>query len=361
MVIDQNFWCGKRVFLTGHTGFKGGWLAIWLQSLGAEVFGYSLAPATEPNFYSVAKVSTVLAGEVIADLGDLAALGIALQQAKPDVIFHLAAQAIVLQSYQDPVQTFATNVVGTVALLDALRALDTVRAVVVVTSDKCYENQEWVWGYRESDRMGGHDPYSASKGAAELAVSSMRRSYFSAESYKRHRVGIATARAGNVIGGGDWAPHRLIPDLIRALGAEKPCIIRNPNAVRPWQHVLEPLAGYLALAAALWRDGPAFSGGWNFGPRADNAKPVKWIADYLSNLWPGAAPLISAEKQTLHENSYLKLDISKATAALDWAPVWCLQTSLGKVIEWHHAHRNGAEMRDCALAQITQFCDDACA
>ena len=358
MVIDPDFWRGKRVFLTGHTGFKGAWLSLWLQSLGAELHGYALAPDTEPALYNQADISSGMAGETIADICDRDALKAAIVSARPDIVLHLAAQAIVLHAYDDPVEAFSTNVVGSVALLDAVRHVPSVRAVVMVTSDKCYENREWVWGYRETDRMGGRDPYSASKGACELAVASMRMSYFDPADHARHRVAIATARAGNVIGGGDWAMHRLVPDLLRAILAGEPCQIRNPASIRPWQHVLEPLSGYLLLAEALWRDGPGFTGAWNFGPKPENAKPVAWISDFLSK---GTAAWDHDKRPSPHENIYLKLDISKAAAQLGWSPVWSLERSLEAIRAWFDAYRRKDPLRPLMLGEIEQYCRDAAA
>jgi CDP-glucose 4,6-dehydratase len=359
MVISPAFWRGKRVFLTGHTGFKGAWLALWLQKLGAEVFGYSLQPQTEPNLYDVAHIAAGMADTIYADIRDLDAMKAALRRARPDIVIHMAAQAIVLRSYEDPIETFSTNVMGTVTLLEAIRTVDSVRAVVAVTSDKCYENREWLWGYRETDPMGGHDPYSASKGAAELIVASMRRSFFNPASYQVHHVGVASVRAGNVIGGGDWAADRLVPDMMRALMAGTPCMIRNPGAVRPWQHVLEPLSGYLCLAEALWRDGPAHAEGWNFGPAESNARTVSAVADDLSRLWNSARPWAIGTPPGRHENIYLKLDISKARTLLGWAPVWSLDTTLQNIVDWYRAFMADENMHDYASAEIDRFCEDA--
>jgi CDP-glucose 4,6-dehydratase len=350
MLIDSAFWRGKRVFITGHTGFKGSWLSLWLQKLGAEVYGYSKAPPTEPNLYSVADVAVGMAGETIGDIRDIEQLIAALRRARPDIVVHMAAETIVLRCLDDPIETFSTNVLGTATLLQAVRSADSVRAVIAVTSDKCYENREWYWGYRETDSLGGSDPYSASKAAAELVITAMRQSYFN-----RSGIGIASVRAGNVIGGGDWAQHRLIPDLMRALMAGRPCVIRNPDFVRPWQHVLEPLSGYLKLAEALWRDAQRFGGAWNFGPLEENAKPVAWIADRLGSLWQSARPWVLADDPIGHETSYLKLDISKSRKLLGWRPVWSLDVTLQRIVDWFEAYQDGARMQDCVAMQIEQF------
>jgi CDP-glucose 4,6-dehydratase len=359
MVINAEFWRGRRVFVTGHTGFKGAWLSLWLQQLGAEVFGYSLAPASQPNLYDAVSLGSSLAGETIADIRDGSALSRALLSSAPEIVLHLAAQAIVLNSYADPVETFSTNVVGTVTLLDALRKAPSVRAAIMVTSDKCYENREWLWGYREDDAMGGHDPYSASKGAAEIAVTAMRRSFFATDDYARHHLGLATVRAGNVIGGGDWAEHRLIPDLLRAISAGQPCVIRNPASIRPWQHVLDPLSGYLVLAEALWRDGPGYAGAWNFGPHDGNAHSVGWLTDRLLQLWDGSPGWAAGSEPTSHEAVTLKLDIAKATSLLPWRPVWSLETALDSIVTWYKAFQQGDDMQALSLRQIAEYCRDA--
>jgi len=278
--MTVSFWHGKRVFLTGHTGFKGGWLALWLEKLGAVVTGYALDPSTHPSLHALASGRST-SNSVIADIRDLPRLRSALKECRPDVVFHLAAQPLVRHSYADPVETYSTNVMGTVNLLEATRACDSVRAVVVVTSDKCYENREWPWGYRENEPMGGYDPYSNSKGCAELVVASYRSSFFNEAHHSDHGVALATARAGNVIGGGDWSADRLVPDLLRAFGEGRTADIRNPHAVRPWQHVLEPLHGYMMLAERLFTEGPSWAQPWNFGPADTDARPVSWIADQL--------------------------------------------------------------------------------
>ena len=279
--MDSGFWHGKRVLITGHTGFKGGWLSLWLQSMGAEVSGYALPPSTNPSLFEKASVSRGMASSHLADIRDLDILKSALQETHPEIVFHLAAQPLVRHSYANPVETYATNVMGTVHLLEAIRTTAGVRAVVNITTDKCYENREWVWGYRENDPLGGHDPYSSSKGCSELVTSAYRNSFFDAKGYSRHGVALASARAGNVIGGGDWAMDRLVPDMIRAFSKGEAVVIRSPHAIRPWQHVLEPLWGYLTLAERLWEQGPAFAESWNFGPYDGDAKPVQWIFQRL--------------------------------------------------------------------------------
>lgn len=285
-----NFWEGKRVLLTGHTGFKGGWLSLWLQSLGANVTGYALLPPTQPSLYEVARVGDGMYSH-IADIRDLDRLVAVMRETRPEIVIHMAAQPLVRYSYVNPVETYATNVMGTVNLLEAVRQVGGVRVVVNVTSDKCYENREWIWGYREHDPMGGYDPYSSSKGCAELVAAAYRNSFFNPEAFGTHGVALASVRAGNVIGGGDWAEDRLIPDFMRAIMAGRAVVIRSPHAIRPWQHVLEPLSGYLLLAQHLWTDGPAFAEGWNFGPVDEDAKPVEWIVEQLTGLWGGGCRL----------------------------------------------------------------------
>jgi CDP-glucose 4,6-dehydratase len=288
VVVNDSFWHGRKVFLTGHTGFKGGWLSLWLQRLGAEVTGFSLASPTNPSLFAVAKVEMGMTS-IIGDIRDGEALSRAMEAARPDVVIHMAAQSLVRHSYVNPVETYSTNVMGTVHLLEAVRAVGTVRAVIVVTSDKCYENREWVWSYRENDPMGGYDPYSNSKGCSELVVAAYRSSYFNPANYEKHGVALASARAGNVIGGGDWAADRLIPDMLRAAALGQPVVIRSPHAIRPWQHVLEPLAGYMLLVEKMCTSGREFSEGWNFGPNDDAAKPVEWIAGTMTAQWGAGA------------------------------------------------------------------------
>ncbi|BBO19559.1 CDP-glucose 4,6-dehydratase [Candidatus Desulfobacillus denitrificans] len=347
--VPAGFWAGKRVLVTGHTGFKGGWLSLWLQKLGAEVHGYALNPPTEPNLCTVAGVAQGMAASTIADIRDAARMAESMRAARPDIVFHLAAQPLVRLSYAEPAETYSTNVIGTVSLLEAIRQTASVKAVVNITSDKCYENREWLWPYREDEAMGGHDPYSSSKACAEIVTAAYRRSFLEAAG-----VGLASARAGNVIGGGDWAADRLLPDFFRALDAGKPLVIRSPNAVRPWQHVLEPLSGYLALAERLFADRQAFAEGWNFGPADQDARPVSWIVEQLTAARAGASWQLDRNPQ-LHEANYLKLDSSKARARLGWQPRWDLQTALARTVEWHDGWRGGRDMRALTLSQIAAY------
>lgn len=352
--MNPAFWSGKRVLLTGHTGFKGSWLALWLQQLGATVTGFALAPPTQPSLFEEAGVADGM-HSILGDVRDLSALQRAMQEAQPDVVIHMAAQALVRLSYDTPVETYATNVMGTVHLLEAVRQTPGVRAVVNVTTDKCYENKEWVWGYRENEPMGGFDPYSNSKGCSELVSAAYRSSFFNPADHARHGVALATARAGNVIGGGDWAKDRLIPDILAAFAAGKQVPIRNPHATRPWQHVLEPLRGYLTLAEHLYTDGPAFAEGWNFGPNGDDAKPVEWIVRQLARRWgQGASWQIDAGNHP-HEANYLKLDISKAGQRLHWQPALRLNDALGLIVDWARARQAGADMHTVTLGQIAAY------
>lgn len=354
VVMNPHFWQGRRVLLTGHTGFKGSWLALWLQTLGAEVLGYSLSPPTEPSLFELARVAEGMTS-VIGDVRDLSYLQQVMADYQPEIVFHLAAQPLVRESYQYPIETYATNVMGTVYLLEAVRQVGNVRAVVNVTSDKCYENREWVWGYRENEAMGGYDPYSSSKGCAELVTAAYRNSFFNPNCYLDHRVAIATGRAGNVIGGGDWATDRLVPDILKALMTNQTILIRNPQAVRPWQHVLEPLNGYLTLAEHLYLKGAAFGDGWNFAPNELDVKPVSWIVEYLIFLWGGDVTWQQDSKVQPHEAGYLKLDCSKARIKLAWEPKLDLKTALTWVVDWTKALQAGANMQNITKAQIQEF------
>lgn len=353
--IDTEFWKGKRVFLTGHTGFKGGWLSLWLSSMGAKVTGYALAPNTIPNFFEVAQVQSELEQSHIADIRDLEPFQKAMTNAKPEIVIHMAAQPLVRYSYFKPVETYATNVMGSVHVLEAIRNLDCVRAAVIVTTDKCYENKEWAWGYRENEPMGGYDPYSNSKGCAELVTSAYRYSYFSPEKYAQHRVAIASARAGNVIGGGDWSEDRLIPDAIKAFEAKKPVMIRNPLAIRPWQHVLEPLSGYLVLAQALYQEGAKFDGGWNFGPRDADTRSVQEVINLLIKNWVSVADWTQDQSEQPHEAHSLKLDCSKARQLLNWSPRWSLEQAIENITQWQQAYQEQNNMREISLRQITAY------
>ncbi len=354
-MMSLDFWRGKRVFLTGHTGFKGSWLSLWLQDLGAELTGFALAPPTNPNLFEVAKVAPGMRS-IIGDIRDLAALTMAMQQARPEVVIHMAAQPLVRLSYDEPIETYSTNVMGLVNLFEAVRKSPGVRAIVNVTSDKCYENKEWVWGYRESDPMGGHDPYSSSKGCAELVTAAYRASFFSPDKYSDHGVAVGSARAGNVIGGGDWALDRLIPDIMRAIEAGEPVRIRSPHSIRPWQHVLEPLRGYLMLAEKLYCNAHEFAEGWNFGPVDTDTKPVQWIVERLTALWgEGASWRVDTGSALSQEAHFLKLDSSKARTGLDWTSIWNLELALVKIFDWHQAAFHGEDMRKKTLMQISEY------
>lgn len=347
-------WQGKRVFLTGHTGFKGGWLALWLSKLGADVRGYALAPSTEPNLFTVARVGAVV-DDIRGDIRNAVALESALRDFAPEVVFHLAAQPLVRLSYDDPILTYETNVIGTARVLDAIRRTPTVRAVVVITTDKCYENKEWVWPYRETDRLGGHDPYSNSKACSELVVSAYRSSFFSPALYDQHGLAIASARAGNVIGGGDWAEDRLVPDTMRAFAAKEVLTIRNPHAVRPWQHVLEPLAGYLTLAQRLFESGMQYGDAWNFGPEYSDALPVEWIVRELAADWDGDVQWQVDDRAHPYEAQILKLDCSKALHALGWRPSLRLKQALLLTADWYRRWNAGEDARAITNEQIEKF------
>lgn len=348
--MNPKFWQGKRVLLTGHTGFKGSWLSLWLQSLGAEVHGLALAPPTIPNLFTEAQVAKAMVSSTIGDIRDLATVQKTMHASQPEIIIHMAAQPLVRLSYAEPVETYATNVMGTVHVLEAARHTASVAAIVVVTTDKCYDNKEWIWGYREDEPMGGHDPYSNSKGCAELVTSAYRNSFLKAQG-----KALASARAGNVIGGGDWAADRLVPDILRAFEQNTPVTIRNPHATRPWQHVLEPLSGYLTLAEKLYTQGQGFADGWNFGPNDEDARPVQWIVEHMVDTWGRGASWQHDGGTHPHEANFLKLDISKAKALLDWQPRWPLATALKHISDWHQAWLAREDVHQVCLAQIQQY------
>jgi CDP-glucose 4,6-dehydratase len=357
-VVDQ--WRGRRVFLTGHTGFKGGWLALWLAHRGALIRGYALDPPTVPNLFTAASVATILddiRGDIRGDIRDCAPLESAMTEFKPEVVFHLAAQPIVRRSYADPLGTYSTNVMGTAHVLEAVRKTSSVRAVVCVTSDKCYQNQEWDWPYRETDTLGGFDPYSSSKACSEIVCAAYRSSFFNRD---EHRVAVATARAGNVIGGGDWSEDRLIPDLVRGFQAGQPVPIRHPKAVRPWQHVLEPLYGYMLLAEKLLdfdsADAPAqFCSSFNFGPNPEDAWPVERIATKLAEMWGEGAGWIRDSIPGVHEHHSLTLDTSKARRELGWQPRLGMEANLEWTLKWYRDWQQGADMNQATLEQIAEF------
>lgn len=340
--------------MTGHTGFKGSWLCLCLSLLGAEVTGYSLSPPTDPSLFELARIKDLL-HSCIADIRDVESLASVMSASRPEIVFHLAAQPLVRDSYKLPVETYATNVMGTVNLFEAVRSCPSVKVVVNVTTDKCYENREWSRGYRENDCLGGFDPYSSSKACSELVTAAFRSSYFNPTAYENHGVAIATARAGNVIGGGDWAADRLVPDIIRSLLAGDVVRIRNPNAIRPWQHVLEPLSGYLTLAQRLYDNGPDFAEAWNFGPLEVDSKPVEWIVRRICQLWGEDARYEIDDGDHPHEAHYLKLDGSKSLSRLCWQPRWSLERALLGTMEWVAAYRNGVDIQKVCKQQIRSY------
>jgi len=349
-----SFWNGKSVFITGHTGFKGAWLSIWLHALGASVTGYALEPPTEPNLYSLAGVASITSS-IIGDIRDTDNLRHSILAAEPEIVFHLAAQSLVRESYLSPVDTYSTNVMGTVNLLEAVRSCRTVRAVVNVTTDKCYENREFNKPFKEEEPLGGFDPYSSSKACSEIVTAAWRSSYFNPAEYMNHQVAVATARAGNVVGGGDWAKDRLVPDCINALMAAETVLIRNPHAIRPWQHVLEPLSGYLLLAQKLYEDGPKYTEGWNFGPSKEDARTVEWIVQRLCELWGRGAGYEIDSGYHLHEAKYLRLDCTKAAERLGWHPRWNLDKALNSILEWVAVYCSSGDIKKCCLEQIELY------
>ncbi len=353
--FDPAFFSGKRFFVTGHTGFKGSWLCLWLQSLGGVVTGYALNPPTKPSLFEICRVDEFV-NSTIADVRDSETLTAAMIDARPDIVVHMAAQPLVRESYNAPAETFEINVMGTVNLFEAVRKCRTVRAVLNITSDKCYENREWVWGYRETEALGGFDPYSSSKACSELITSAYRNSFFPPGNYNAHGVGVASARAGNVIGGGDWAAHRLLPDCVRSVLKGETIVIRNAQAVRPWQHVLEPLSGYIMLAQRLCEDGPRFSQAWNFGPDDRDARPVEWLVKRFCTKWGGDVSYTAGGGiDQPHEAHHLKLDSSKARIELGWYPRWNLERAVDCVVEWTGAYAQGKDMKTVCLKQIADY------
>lgn len=351
MQVNPAFWFKKKVFLTGHTGFKGAWLSYWLQIMGAQVYGYSLVPNTSPSMYNILNIERLIYLSKIADIRDVNTLKNSILEFSPDVVIHMAAQPLVRYSYCSPIETFEVNSMGTAYLLESLRAVQTVRSTIIVTTDKCYENLEKISGYREDDAMGGHDPYSSSKGCAELITSAYRRSFFS---NNKNVNAVATARAGNVIGGGDWSTDRLIPDVFRAIESGDSVLIRNCDATRPWQHVLEPLSGYLILAQALYESGDEFATGWNFGPNDSDAYPVGVLMDMILKKWGSGSWIKELSKQP-HEAQSLRLDCSKARKYLKWAPRWNIETAVEESVNWYRAYIKNADMQEVTLEQIIRY------
>lgn len=348
--VDHSFWNGKKVFITGHTGFKGSWLSIWLNQMSSIVMGYALEPQTKPSLYELANIGNVIEG-VIGDIRDLEHLSKCMIDFDPDILIHMAAQPLVRLSYSEPVETYTTNVIGTVNVLEAARKCKNLKSIVSVTTDKCYENKEWFWGYRENEAMGGYDPYSSSKGCAELVTSAYRNSFFN----EKESASIASARAGNVIGGGDWATDRLIPDVLRAFNNSETVTIRNPLATRPWQHVLEPLSGYLMLAEDLFIHGKDFAGAWNFGPKDEDCKNVQWILDKMVHIWKGRASWSLDQNPQPHEARFLKLDCSKANTLLKWEPIWPIESVLGLIYGWNLAYISNQDLYHRCVEEINLY------
>lgn len=353
--VNPHFWKNKSVFLTGHTGFKGGWLSLWLSQMGAKVTGFALAPPTNPNLFHTLDLESVLSASHIANVCDLDRLQKTLAACDPEIVIHMAAQPLVRYSYINPVDTYMTNVMGTVNILESVRQTDSVVATVIVTTDKCYENKEWAWGYRENEAMGGFDPYSSSKGCAELVTAAYRQSYFSRQNQVRSHIGLASARAGNVIGGGDWSEDRLVPDAIKAFETNKTLLIRNPLATRPWQHVLEPLSGYIILAQSLYQDAEKFGSAWNFGPKDNDNCSVGNVITSMCRQWGSSAKWQQDISSQPHEATFLKLDCSKTKGELGWEPKWGLEIALEKIIHWHRAFLAKDNMRALTLKQIDEY------
>ena len=354
VVMTDRFWSDRRVFITGHTGFKGAWLSLWLQSLGAKVAGYALPPPTSPSLYAVADVESGMTS-IVGDIRDKEQLCVELNSFRPDIVFHLAAQPLVRESYENPILTYETNVMGTANLFEAVRKTDSVRSLVVVTTDKCYENREWSWSYRENDHLGGYDPYSSSKACTEILSSSYRRSFFNPDSYSQHNVAIATARAGNVIGGGDWAEDRLVPDIIKAFSTGQIVRLRNPGSVRPWQYVLEPLHGYLILARKLFEGGPLFGQAWNFGPDETSVYSVETLVSQLALIWGGSAKWELDAAEQPHEADLLKLDSGKARQMLGWKPKMDMQQTLESIVSWYKSYAANGDVQRACFEQIAAY------
>ncbi len=349
-----NFWKGKKVLVTGHTGFKGSWLCLWLTSLGAQVTGYALKPPTRPSLFRICGIEKMIRS-VEGDIADSPKLKKVFKLSRPQIVIHMAAQPLVRGSYINPLETYATNVMGTVNLFEAIAGSQTVRAAVNVTTDKCYENFDLRKSFKESEPLGGYDPYSSSKACSEIITNSYRNSYFNPKDYGKHKVAIATARAGNVIGGGDWGQDRLIPDFVRAVLRGKKVRIRNPRAVRPWQHVLDPLSGYLLLSQKLYQQGSRYGQAWNFGPDCRQVKNVEWVIKRMCQIWPKAAGYTLSRDQHPHEAGFLKLNCSKAKKQLGWQPKWNLEKSLKKTVQWLQAYQKKSDMKKVCYSQIEEF------
>ena len=352
--MDATFWKGKKVLITGHTGFKGSWLSLWLQTKGVNTVGYSLPPPTKPSLFEIANISEGMVS-IKGDVRDLDHIKTVITEYTPEIVIHMAAQSLVRYSYSNPIETYSTNVMGTANVLEAIRQTDSVKVVLIIRRERGRAVVKVLWGYRENDPMGGHDPYSSSKGCAELVTSAYRSSYFSKKDYQTDSVALASARAGNVIGGGDWAGDRLIPDIVRAIMENRSVAIRNPNATRPWQHVLEPLEGYLSLVEKLWEQGQEFSGGWNFGPDDEDCRAVSWIVKNVTHFWEGDIHWELDSAENPHEATYLKLDCSKAKRLLGWSPKLNLFTALEWVVEWYQGYINNMDMRELSKAQISRY------
>lgn len=355
-MVNRDFWKGKKVLITGHTGFKGSWLCMLLDTLGAKISGYALDPPTEPSLYKLCNIDSFV-NSTIADIRDFETLLKKIEYEEPEIIIHMAAQPLVKLSYSDPVLTYQTNIMGSINILEAVRISQSksVRVVLNVTTDKCYENKEWLWAYRENEPLGGYDPYSSSKACSELVTSAYRNSFFNPDKYPDHKIAIATARAGNVIGGGDWASDRLIPDIVRSILCNKAVIIRNPNSIRPWQYVLEPLTGYLKLSENLYQNGSKFSESWNFGPNDNDAKTVRWIVEKFCTSWGGNATYELDNGIHNHEATYLKLDCSNAKSRLNWHPQWDLNKAIDSIIKFTKAYARCDDMKDFSYTQISEY------